>query len=38
MDEKIEELVEGDLKLKEDEALPKDVPIKKKKIIKIKKG
>jgi small subunit ribosomal protein S2 len=31
VDEKIEELVEGDLKLKEDEALPKDVPIKRKK-------
>ena len=34
VDEKIEELVEGDLKLKEDEALPKDVPIKKKKKVK----
>jgi small subunit ribosomal protein S2 len=34
IDEKIEELVEGDLKLKEDEALPKDVPIKKKKTTK----
>jgi small subunit ribosomal protein S2 len=31
VDEKIEELVEGDLKLKEDESLPKEVPIKKKK-------
>jgi small subunit ribosomal protein S2 len=31
VDEKIEELVEGDLKLKEDEELPKDVPIKRKK-------
>ena len=30
MDPKIEELVEGDIKLKEDEGLPKDVPIKKK--------
>lgn len=29
LDEEVEELVEGDLKLKEDEALPKDVPIKK---------
>ena len=29
--EKVEELVAGDLKLKEDETLPKDVPIKKKK-------
>ena len=34
LDEKIEELVEGDLKLKEDEALPKDVPIKRKKKVK----
>lgn len=34
VDEKIEELVEGDLKLKEDEALPKEVPIKKKKKVK----
>lgn len=34
VDEKIEELVEGDLKLKEDESLPKDVPIKKKAINK----
>ena len=31
VDPKIEELVEGDIKLKEDEELPKDVPIKKKK-------
>lgn len=31
MDAKIEELVEGDLKLKEDESLPKEVPIKRKK-------
>jgi small subunit ribosomal protein S2 len=31
LDEKIEELVEGDLKLKEDEERPKDVPIKRKK-------
>ena len=28
IDEEVEELVEGDLKLKEDEKLPKDVPIK----------
>jgi len=34
VDEKIEELVEGDLKLKEDESLPKDVPIKKRKKVK----
>lgn len=34
VDEKIEEIVEGDLKLKEDEALPKDVPIKRKKKVK----
>lgn len=34
VDEKIEELVEGDIKLKEDEELPKDIPIKKKKKIK----
>ncbi|MFA5146698.1 MAG: 30S ribosomal protein S2 [Candidatus Omnitrophota bacterium] len=34
LDTKIEELVEGDLKLKEDEAAPKDVPIKKKKKVK----
>ncbi|MDP3804479.1 MAG: 30S ribosomal protein S2 [Candidatus Omnitrophota bacterium] len=34
VDEKIEELVEGDLKLKEDEALPKEVPIKRKKKVK----
>jgi len=31
IDAKIEELVEGDLKLKEDESLPKETPIKKKK-------
>lgn len=31
VDEKIEELVEGDLKLKEDESLPKEVPIKRRK-------
>lgn len=29
IDEEVEELVEGDIKLKEDEALPKDEPIKK---------
>lgn len=34
VDAKIEELVEGDLKLKEDENLPKDIPIKKKKKVK----
>ena len=35
LDTKIEELVEGDIKLKEDEALPKDIPIKRrKKVIK----
>ncbi len=34
IDTKIEEIVEGDLKLKEDEALPKDVPIKRKKKVK----
>lgn len=34
IDTKIEALVEGDLKLKEDEELPKDVPIKKKKKVK----
>jgi len=34
LDSKIEELVEGDIKLKEDEALPKDIPIKRKKKIK----
>ena len=28
IDEEVEELVEGDLKLKEGEGLPKDVPIK----------
>lgn len=31
IDVEVEELVEGDLKLKEDEALPKDVPIKRRK-------
>ena len=36
LDTKIEELVEGDIKLKEDEALPKDIPIKRKK--KVTKG
>ena len=30
IDEKVEELVAGDIKLKEDESLPKDVPIKRK--------
>ena len=30
IDEEVEELVEGDIKLKEDEAAPKEVPIKKK--------
>lgn len=34
LDEEVEELVEGDIKLKEDEAAPKDVPIKRKKKIK----
>ncbi|MBN2453831.1 MAG: 30S ribosomal protein S2 [Candidatus Omnitrophica bacterium] len=34
VDDKIEELVEGDIKLKEDEELPKDMPIKKKKKVK----
>ena len=34
IDEKVEELVAGDIKLKEDESLPKDVPIKKKKKVK----
>ena len=34
IDTKIEELVEGDIKLKEDEAKPKDIPIKRKKKIK----
>jgi len=34
IDEKIEELVEGDIKLKEDEAKPKEVPIKRKKKVK----
>ncbi|MBU0881034.1 MAG: 30S ribosomal protein S2 [Candidatus Omnitrophica bacterium] len=33
VDEKVEEIVEGDIKLKEDEALPKNIPIKKKKKI-----
>ena len=31
IDEEVEELVEGDLKLKEDESLPKEVPIKRRK-------
>ena len=34
VDEKIEEIVEGDLKLKEDEDKPKDVPIKRRKKMK----
>ena len=34
IDPKIEELVEGDIKLKDDEAAPKDVPIKRKKKVK----
>ena len=34
IDEKVEELVAGDIKLKEDETLPKDVPIKRKKKVK----
>jgi len=34
VDTKIEELVEGDLKLKEDEEKPKDVPIKRRKKVK----
>jgi len=34
LDDKIEELVEGDIKLKEDEELPKDIPIKRKKKVK----
>ena len=34
LDPKIEELVEGDIKLKDDEAAPKDVPIKKKRKVK----
>lgn len=34
IDPKIEELVAGDIKLKEDETLPKDIPIKKKKKVK----
>ncbi|MFH1189248.1 MAG: 30S ribosomal protein S2 [Candidatus Omnitrophota bacterium] len=33
VDEKVEEIVEGDIKLKEDEELPKSIPIKKKKKI-----
>ena len=33
VDEKVEEIVEGDIKLKEDEELPKNIPIKKKKKI-----
>jgi len=36
LDTKIEELVEGDIKLKEDVEAPKDIPIKKKKKIKLK--
>lgn len=36
IDEKVEELVAGDIKLKEDETLPKEVPIKRKKQIKTK--
>jgi small subunit ribosomal protein S2 len=36
IDEEVEELVEGDIKLKEDESAPKDVPIKKKTTKKIK--
>lgn len=34
IDAEVEELVEGDIKLKEDEAAPKDVPIKRKKKVK----
>ncbi len=34
VDEKVEEIVEGDIKLKEDEELPKNIPIKKKKKVK----
>ena len=34
IDPEVEKLVEGDIKLKEDEALPKDVPIKKRKKVK----
>ena len=34
LDTKIEELVEGDLKLKEDESLPKEIPIKRRKKMK----
>ena len=37
IDEKVEELVEGDIKLKEDESLPKDVPIKRKSKIEKRK-
>lgn len=37
IDEKVEELVAGDIKLKEDESLPKDVPIKRKLKAKIEK-
>lgn len=36
IDEEVEELVAGDLKLKEEETLPKDVPIKKKTLKKSK--
>lgn len=34
IDDEVEELVEGDIKLKEDAELPKDVPIKKRKKVK----
>jgi len=34
IDAKVEELVEGDIKLKEDEELPKDIPIKRRKKMK----
>ncbi len=34
LDSKIEELVEGDIKLKEDESLPKEIPIKRRKKMK----
>jgi len=34
LDTKIEELVEGDIKLKEDESLPKEIPIKRRKKMK----
>ena len=37
IDEKVEELVAGDIKLKEDESLPKDVPIKRKSKIEKRK-